>query len=266
MENGDRGMIVWNPKEMKIESTIKLDQLEKEVDGKPICQGFRRATVQRGKYVFKPFNWAGPDYYEYASTSKIAIIDTESDEVEKILEADCPGLGVGTRDEAGNIYFTNWVSTSAAPVIEGEEKSHSPCAVRIDAGEMEINEEWTRDLEEMTGGREVNAMRILDGSVAIAAVLDEERVDPGPKTDPKEITYANNWELWRLDLEEGTGSKVPNTGYIAGGFYAFEVDGKTIVTLPNADYSRTTAYEVPVEGPAKKRFSVEGWVYQLVEL
>lgn len=265
LEKEDTGRITWNPQEMKIEGSDSYD-IAKERGNTAAYQGFRRATVVRDGLVFQPFNWAGPDYYEYTQNSKIAVIDTETDEVQKMIDAPCPGLGVGSRDDEGNIYFTNWVSTAAAPVIEGESATHSPCTVRIDAGETSLNEEWTRTLSDYTGGRAVTAMRIIEGSTAIAAVLDEERVDPDENTDPQKITYANNWELWRLDLEEGDGSKIPGIGYIAGGFYAFKFGDRTVVALPDADYASTTVYEIPAEGEAVELFNTDGWVYQLVGL
>lgn len=266
LDKEESSRVIWNPKEMTIERKDRLDPIEKKVDKKPVSQGSRRGMVVRGDVAFQSFYWAGPDFYEYAPNSKILVYDTETDEIKNVIEAPCPGLGVGTEDEEGNVYFTNWVGPSAAPVIEGESEAPSPCAVRIDAGETTLNEDWTRDLTEMTDGRQVTAMRMLEGSTAIAAVLDEEKVDADSETDPQKITYANNWELWRLDLEEGTGSKVPGIGHIAGGYYAFRLDGRMVVTLPDADYGSTTGYEVSVDGEATKLFDANGWVYQMVEI
>ena len=266
LEREDSGRVQWNPKNMTIQEAETLDAIDVEIDGKSATAGSRRGIVKRGEHIFQPFYWAGPDYYDYAETSKILVYDGETGEVENVIEASCPGLGVGTKDDQGNVYFTNWVGPTAAPVIEGESNAPSPCAVRIDAGETTLNESWTRDLTEMTGGRQVTAMRMLDGSVAIAAVLDEEKVDADSETDPSKITYAQNWELWRLDLDEGTGSKVPGIGYIAGGYYAFRIDGRMVVTLPSADYGSTTGYEIPIEGEAVELFEGNGWIYQMVEI
>jgi hypothetical protein len=261
----DSGHVLWNPEEMSIEGTRTLDDIPETKEELPVFQSFRRGTVVRDGKVFQPFHWRGENFYEFASDSHIAVFDAESGDVEKVLEAPCPGLDVGTKDADGNIYFTNWVNATAAPVIDGESNSHDTCAVKIDAGTTELNGDWTQDLAEMTDGREVAAVRILEGSTALAAVLDHEKVDPSSDTDPQAITYKQNWELWRLDLEEGSGSKVGGTDYIAGGYYAFRLDGRTVVLLPTADYSQTTAWEIPVDGEAKELFTIEGWVYQMVE-
>lgn len=117
----------------------------------------------------------------------------------------------------------------------------------------------------MTDGREVAAVRILEGSTALAAVLDHERVDQADEVEQSTITRGQNWELWRLDLEDGSGSQVGGTDYIAGGYYAFRLDGRMVVLLPTSDYSETTAWEIPVDGEDRELFTIEGWVYQMVE-
>lgn len=261
----DSGHVVWNPEEMTIEETRTLDDIPDTREELPVFQSFRRGTVVHDGKVFQPFHWRGENYYDFAADSHIAVFDAESGDVEKVLEAPCPGLDVGTKDADGNIYFTNWVNATAAPVIDGESNSHDTCAVKIDAGTTELNGDWTRDLAEMTDGREVAAVRILEGSTALAAVLDHERVDQADEVEQSTITRGQNWELWRLDLEEGTGSKVGGTDYIAGGYYAFRLDGRMVVLLPTADYSETTAWEIPVDGEARELFTIEGWVYQMVE-
>lgn len=265
LDKGDTGHVIWNPKEMTIEKAETVDEIPKKVEELPAFRAFNRGTVVRDNLVFQPYHWRGKDFYEFASKSKIVVRNAETNEVETVIDAPCPGLDVGTKDSEGNIYFTNWVNATAAPVIEGEEETHDTCAVKIDAGSTSLSSGWPKDLAEMTDGREVAALRILEGSTALAAVLDHEKVDANKDTDPAEITRASNWELWRLDLEEGSGSKVDGIGYIAGGYYAFRLDGKMVALLPNSDYAKTTAYEIPVEGKAIERFNVKGWVYQMVD-
>ncbi|MFW5968273.1 MAG: MxcI, partial [Persicimonas sp.] len=267
MDRENEGKVVWNPSELEIESDFSIDgEIDAERDGLNRIAGLRRGAVVRDDLVFQPYYWTDEDYYNFADTSDIAVIDTEDDSIVDVIETPCPGLDVGSMDEDGNIYFTAWVGTAAAPVIEGEDDTHSLCTVRIDAGETDIGDDSTMDLSEITDGREVVALRILEGDIAVAAVLDHERVNPDENTDDREISYANNWELWRFDLSEETGEKIENTGYIAGGYYAFKLDGRFFVALANADYTETTIYEIEADGPAEKLFDVEGWVYQMVEL
>lgn len=151
----DRGHVIWNPTTMAIEGTETTDAVEAEKDGYNVFRAFNRGTVVRDNFVFQPYHWRDGDFYNFADTSKIVVYNTDDNSVENVIEAPCPGLDVGTRDAAGNVYFTSWVNAPAAPVIEGEEETHSLCAVRIKAGETTLDEEWTQDLADMTGGRVV---------------------------------------------------------------------------------------------------------------
>ncbi len=266
LDQEDKGHVIWNPEEMTIEGDSRTSQVDAEVDGLSSFRAFRRGSVVRGNLVFQPFHWRGPDFYEFADTSKIVVYNADDNSVQNVIEAPCPGLDVGTKDEDGNIYFTTWVNAVSAPVLEGEENTHSRCAVKINAGETTLNESWTKNLSQWADGSPVAALRIIDGSTAVAAVLDESRVETGADADPSQITYAANWKLHRIDLEEGTTEEIPGIGYIAGGYYAFELDGRLFATLPSSDYSSTTVYELSASGPAEEKFSTQGWVYQMVNL
>ena len=59
------------------------------------------------------------------------------------------------RDDAGDLYFSNWVFSVAATILEDDAPAN--CAVGIKAGEQTIDESFTRDLSTLTEGRPVAA-------------------------------------------------------------------------------------------------------------
>ena len=63
------------------------------------------------------------------SNSKISVIDTESDEVTKVLEAPCPHLHIVNKDTDGNIWMSNGQGSIPAAAVSPEHARN--CFVRI---------------------------------------------------------------------------------------------------------------------------------------
>ncbi|PTL84461.1 MxcI [Vitiosangium sp. GDMCC 1.1324] len=256
--------IVWNPSAMEISGVADAPGLAAERDGLVVKAGFDRSTAVRDGYSFQPFYWTDSSFYRFSPGSQIAVYSNADDRLVKLLDAPCPGLDMATRDENGNLYFSNWVFSAAAPVLE--EGAPDTCAVRVKAGELAVDESWTHRLSEIVGGRQIAGFRYLSNQVGIVAVLHDEQMNIDENTTPSAITSGSNWRLWRVNLETGTGAPIEGLGGIAGGYYAFVLDGRTFLLLPSADYAKTTVYELGVTGAAEPRFETLGWAYQLVKL
>jgi hypothetical protein len=54
--------------------------------------------------------------------------------------------------------------------------------------------------------------------------------------------------------------------YSGGQFTALRLDGRTLITIPEPDYSSTAFYEVTASGGASKLFEVEGWAFKTFRL
>lgn len=79
---------------------------------------------------------SGTNGWGTATCSRLAFaaaceLDIRTDSVVSQFEAPCPYLEPGTLDEAGNLYFSNWVYSPAATWINAQAKA---CAVRRPAG------------------------------------------------------------------------------------------------------------------------------------
>lgn len=257
--------VLWNPASLELAgAAVVTEGLDATRDGLRVISAFDRGIAVRDDAVFHPYYWTDDNYYAFAPTSTIAVFSADEGSLVDLLEAPCPGLDFVTSDEEGNLYFSNWVLSAAYPVLEA---SAAPsCAVRIKRGERTIDEGWTRNLSELVEGRQTAAFRYLGENRAIVAALHTERIQLTAGTDPSEISQASNWRLWQLDLSEGIGAPVDGLGWMAGGYYAFQLGGKTLLLLPSENYETTTVYELRADGEAVERFTVPGWAYQLVEI
>lgn len=256
--------IIWNPETLQISGTGDAPGLPSERDGLTVRAGYDRSTAVRSGYSFQPFYWADNSFYRFSPTSQIAVYSNADDRLAKLIDAPCPGLDMATQDEAGHLYFSNWVFSTAAPVLSDDAPDN--CAVRIKAGELALDAGWTRKLSDIVGGRQTVAYRYLENGVGIVAVLHSEDMNITENTEPNAITGGSHWRLWRVNVEAGTGQPVDGLGKFAGGYYAFRIDGRTFLLLPSADYAKTTVYELGVQGAAEPRFETLGWAYQLVKL
>lgn len=256
--------VVWNPSTMEITGTADAPGLEKARGDLQVRAGYDRAIVARDGYVFHAFYWTDANYYRFDAGSQIAVYDAATGDLVDLLDAPCPGLDVATVDESGNIYFSNWVFSAAAPVLD--ESAPATCAVRIPAGELAIDDTWTRSLNDLVEGRQTAAFRYLGDGLGLVAALDADRITITEETLPGEITGGSNWRLWLVNLETGTGTPVDGLGHMAGGYYSFTIDGRTLLLLPAADYSRTTVYELTADGKAAALFETAGWAYQMTKI
>lgn len=256
--------VFWNPEALELVGAagVETPGLEPTLNGLQLTSAFDRGIAVRDGLVFHPYYWTDANYYAFAPTSKIAVYAVDGSLVE-LLEAPCPGIDFVTSDEEGNLYFSNWVFSAAAPVLDAS--APTTCAVRIQRGEHTIDEGWTRDLGELVDGRQTAAFRYLGGGVGVVAVFHEERIELSEDTQPSEITSASNWRLWTVHLGTGASAPVEGLEWMAGGYYAFRIDGRTFLLLPSADYSTTTVYELS-DGRAAALFETPGWAYQLLKI
>jgi hypothetical protein len=85
--NGPHEYIVWNPETMEIRGTLPLPELAQRAGFKPYPGYSDRSAILRGSRLYQPLYWTDDDYFRFTPDSRIAVIDTERDEVVDVLEA-----------------------------------------------------------------------------------------------------------------------------------------------------------------------------------
>jgi hypothetical protein len=218
----------------------------------------------RDGLLFQPYYFADEGFQSYSPDSMIAVIDTTTDTIAPSTSAPCPHLHITTADEDGNLYFSNGQGSIAAALLT---PGNAPnCFARINAGETTVDPSsitWFRDLAE---GREGSNLFYIGGGKALFNVYHAERDDIGPDSEFATVDMSSSYHLWTLDLATGAAAMLDGIDFAGGQFTALRVDDRTIITIPAADYSSTTFYELTADLTLTKLFDVQGWAFKTFRL
>lgn len=254
--------IIWDPSTMEIVGDIAPpDGILREglsLEGTP--------GVVRDGMLFRTFNWVDYDTAVYSTDFLLAIYDVETDELlEVVEETRCPVPGnLVHLDEAGNIYFSNWIWPVAGTIMND---APSPCVLRVNAGERVFDPAWTFRYADIADGREGAMFTYLDGGRALASVFYEEETSFDETTDPWEYVGSLNWRIWDVDLEAGTGAPLDGIDFNGGAFTPVELDDRLFLMIPGgAEENWATQIHEVAGGTASPRVKLPGWSYQLVKV
>ncbi|MGC3996702.1 MAG: hypothetical protein QM767_03885 [Anaeromyxobacter sp.] len=256
--------VIWDPAAFAITSTLALpsEELPASRDGLARRRGY--ASEVRDGIIFQPYYYADDSYHAYTGVSPIAVIDAAAEEYLDVLDAPCPHLHITSRDEAGNLYFSNGQGSIAAAVLDEEHPRN--CMVRVKAGEQALDASFTTTFAALTDGREGSNLFYIGDGLAFMNVYHAERDDLGPDTTFGDVDYSASYHLWTVDLDTMQAAPMAGVGYGGGQYTAFRVDDRVFVLMPAADYSTTAVYEIDATGTATHRFDVEGWAFKLMKV
>ena len=146
--------------------------------------------------------------------------------------------------------------------------SPSSCVRRIKP-DATLDEEWAPDLSAWTEGRPVHVFRYMRAGKALGTVLhvDEVDIDFTSGYDPDEAALLDeHWRLWLFDLEAQSARPVENIQGIGRGWFWANFEGRTFVFVPNADWSRSTVFELDTDGNATERFQSNGFINDWIRI
>lgn len=260
--------VVWDPTDFVIRGVMEDSSLPLLRDGLEIEAGLNRQVRLHQGPVLRPFYYLEKtDGLVYAPTSQIAVYDPVTHEERAVVDAPCPGLHVGTQDELGNTYFGLW---DALPRLALFGEGPEPCVARLKL-DGTLDSAWAPDLTSWTGGRFVMVFRYVRRGKALANVLHQEELSLDPAAGYTEDVGAQldeaHYRVWSFDLDRQTARPVQGMDHTAFGFHASDLDDRSFVFLPDADYGRTRVYEVDMDtATATQRFETTGWVYEWVRV
>jgi len=260
LSNSSASTIVWDPTDMIITGRIEQPELVRDTltfDGSP--------GVVSGNRLYRTFFWKDWDEYKTYPEQYLAVFDVEHDKLLEIVpEERCPGLNNNlSADEAGNLYFSNWVYNVTETLGRGAPKS---CALRLNIASGRFDDAFQLWFSDLAQGREGAALSYLKNGKAIFAAFYDENVEIDSLSDLSELALSANWRLWETDLETRTAAPLAGVDWLAGGYAVVHVDGRTFLMVPGADYARTTVHELDPDGGAQKRFEIPGDSYQILKL
>jgi hypothetical protein len=258
----DGTTIIWNPSTMEITGDIPApEEFYREGYSFESTPGALRDGL-----LFRTVSWVNYDEAEYPSDFLFVTYDVEKDEiVELASETRCPVPGnLVHTDEAGNIYFSNWVWPTAGTLMRD---APSPCVLRVKAGEDRLDPEWTLDYREITDGRQGAMFSYLGDGQALISTFYDERTSFDETTDPWSYVGSANWRIWTIDMEGKTGAPLEGIDFNGGAFTPALFDGRRFLSVPGGDSVNwaTQLYEI-VDGAAEPRVQLPGWSYQFVKV
>jgi hypothetical protein len=258
----DGTTIIWNPTTMEIIGDIP-----------PAAEFYREGYsfestpgALRDGLLFRTVNFVNYDDAQYPSDFLLAIYDVESDQLlELVEETRCPVPGnLVHRDEAGNIYFSNWVWPTAGALMHD---APTPCVLRIKSGEDRFDPEWTFDYREVTDGRQGAMFTYLADGQALLSAFYDERTSFDETTDPWSYVGSPNWRIWSADVESKQGAPLDGVDFNGGAFTPLKFGDELFLLVPGGESVNwaTQLYQV-TEGGAESRVQLPGWSYQMVKL
>jgi hypothetical protein len=253
------GRVVWSPSSMSIEGVMEDTALPRERDGLQLDATFNRQPRQLRGPVLKPFYYRDEDWFRFGQATSIAVYDPVTNAERAIIDVPCPSLEVPSQDEAGNTYFSSW---TYGPTLGLYGLGPELCVRRI-TPDSTLDESWAPDLEAWTGGRPVMVFRYMRDGKAVGTVLhaDEANIDFSAGYDEEEsYELDNHWHLWLFDLEAETAKPIEGIEGVGSGFFWSILDGRTFLFVPDADWSRSSVFELDTDGNATKRLEVTGYI------
>ena len=263
--------MLWDPVAFEVKGSkmdTRLDLVRDELD---LFANYNRNYVVFDGPVMRPFSYHDQDWFKWAPDSQIVVYDRDKHTEKSVIDAPCPGLDTITRDERGNLYFSNW-EYPALHALTGT--GAAPCVARV-TPEGALDEAWQTDLKPLTEGRQVVNFRYLRDGKAIAAVFHAEELAQDFDFEAAAADQDAFWEvapqhhrLWMFDLNAGTAEPVrglPDEDLPPSYSHA-EIDGRFFIMREASDYSKTTVYELSLDGEAAERFQVTGSAYQWLQV
>lgn len=259
--------IVWNPRDMIIEGAMTDTNVPPERDGLLVSTGGNRNAMKFDGPVQQPF-YHGNDEGDRAPESLVAIYDAQTHREAATVTLPCPALSMASQD-GRYTYYGTWDFSDLALFGLGPQ----PCIARL-TPELELDEAWTTNLQEVTGGRPHNNFRAVGGGKAIANVLHTEELEGANFEGGFDRDLADQiatsgpwWKLWLIDLGTMTGAPVAGIDVDTGSGAQFAVlEDRTFVFLPYDDWGRSKIYEIGPDGVALERGDTVGDVFKWVKV
>lgn len=251
--------IVWDPMQLEIKEVLDDSALEATRGSLSLSAAGNHSALRYSGNSMQAFFYHDEDWYDFGTTSAIAVYDRETHAEAAVLEGPCPGLAVNSMDEDGNTYFSAWDYT---PLFALYGVGPAPCVARV-TKDGELDTSFDTDLSSLTGGRHLMNFRYVRDGWGLADVLHDELLDADFEGELDPTVLDQIWEggafkLWRIDLANGTAEPYEDVGPSGMGWRTQTVDDRTFLFVPSTDWSSSTAFELDAEGTATKLLEFQG--------
>lgn len=250
--------IVWDPTEFDLVEVMEDSDLELQRGPLFLEHAGNRSGLQYPGDTIVSYFYRDEEWFDFGDVSPIAVYDRLTHQESKVISAPCPGLAVASRDEDGNTYFSPY---DYSPMLALYGRGPAPCVVRVDS-ELDLDESFTTDFTEWTGGLYTNSFRYVRDGWGLGLVFDDEKAGidfSADEIDPDAfdaIWDEDNWSVWRFDLEKEEAEPYDDVNIPSFGWSYSELDGRSFLLVYGE--ANTQVFELEADGTAREHLEIEG--------
>lgn len=259
-------IILWNPTEMTIATTISLASLQK-----PNLSVELHMAVTHGDRVYVPVRYANFASYYIEPSVNVLVVDSQTDQVLGLAsDARCVAAGTPTIATDGTVYVAADGRSFLAQIVSMQ-KMETPaptCILRMPAGEVAFDPDFRVDVPTIAGGDELaTSLWSVDGEVAYARLFRAADVPAGTMAYGTQFWSVPAFRTYRFTLGDDVIAEavegVPPSIIDFGGN---EVDGDFYVGTVDASQG-TTVYRIdPETNVATRAFAMQGVLREIHRL
>jgi len=254
----DLKAVIWNPSAMTIEGTLALPP-ELKKDGFVVV--FDGKAQRQGNDLYLVATWANHKDGKYPPGAMLVTIDTTtSTVVSKETDPRCSQVFDSMRHPNGDLYYACSTWSAATHRVLGDQYAAASCLLRIRRGERRFDPQFYIKVADLTGGQVTGELIPGLGSEGFIRVLDEKLFPIDSSKSVRDLTRAEAWRWWRLDLDKMTASAT-DLAPSAAGATKIAIDGVVYTSLSKKDFSETTLVEMTATGGPRLGLVARGFVH-----
>jgi hypothetical protein len=254
----DLKAVIWNPTTMEIERTIALPP-ELTKPGQVVV--FDGKAQRRGDELFLVATWADHGNGRYPAGALLITIDTTTDAVvAKETDPRCSQVYDSMKHPSGDLYYACSTWSAATNRVLGAEYAAPSCLLRIRPGERRFDPQFYVKVADLAGGRVAGGLIPGQGAEGFIRVLDETLFQVTPTVTVGEVTGAEAWRWWRLDLDQLTAAPIGALAPSAASATEIAIDGAVYTSLSKKDFSETTLVEMAAPGGPRPGLVARGYL------
>lgn len=251
-------VIVWNPEEMAIESTLSFAEFAMP----ETTLSLTAAPLRIGNKVIVFPGWRTST--SIPSRAGVIVVDTETDEIRTAEDDRCGYVRDGIQGPDGRIYMATEAVGAARHRINPE-SAPPPCMIRFDLETGTFDEDFYVNLTELFEGATAGTLIRGPNDEAFLRVLDESLAGPiDDSTNVRTLASAPAWRWASVTLEDQPRYTLLDHPAAGGSVLLTSFGGATYIPVMGDTHSDLV--EMTSEGPGASVVRVQGRLFSWVKV
>ncbi|XXF81260.1 hypothetical protein P2318_16325 [Myxococcaceae bacterium GXIMD 01537] len=219
-------IIVWNPKEMVITTTIPLPEIAIE----NAVTTFATLPLNRTGQVLLPVGWRpSGSVVGIVKKAGIVAVDTATDKATVVTDDRCGYVRDGVIGADGAVYLATEAYGAAVFRVKGGD-TPVPCLLKFNPQTLKFDPDFYRELSQITGQATTGSLLAGPNGTAFLRVLDESVFTVQPNAHPRPVASAAAWTWWQLNFSNFSATKVAAIPPTTGSAFVFEAGNRLLFT------------------------------------